>query len=84
MTFRSRVSVILVIFIFLLLAVGGYTVYETGDMMDLVPIVLCVAFLLFVFFGIRYTIDGDKLYVGFLFYRGKEYDLMKLKSVRAT
>lgn len=84
MTFRSRVSVILVIFIFLLLAVGGYTVYETGDMMDLVPIVLCVALLLFVFFGIRYTIDGDNLYVGFLFYRGKGYDLKKLKSIKAT
>lgn len=34
--------------------------------------------------AICYRIEGDKLYVGHLFFKGTEYDLKKLKSISKT
>lgn len=84
MTFRTRVSVFLVVFI---TVVVMFPIVAAIKETPLVPVVMtvCIYILIMVMlFGIRYRIEGSMLYVGFLFRKGDGYDLLKLESITPT
>lgn len=84
MKFRSRVSVILFIFTLCVMLFACYKVIMKGNILPIIFIIVVTIISILAFFGIRYTIEDDKLYVGFLFYRGTCYDIKKLKSISAS
>lgn len=84
MKFRSRVSVILFALALCVMLFACYKVIMEDNVLASVVVVLTTLAVVVTFFGIRYTIEDDKLYVGFLFYRGNSYDIKKLESISTT
>lgn len=84
MKFRSRVSVVLFIFTLCVMLFACYKVIMEGNIPHIILITVITIMSALAFWGIRYTIEDDKLYVGFSFYRGTCYDIKKLKSISAS
>lgn len=84
MRFRSRVSVILFVLTLCVMLFACYKVIREGNLLASVVVVLITLAVIITFLGIRYTIEDDKLYIGFILYRGTCYDIHKLKSMKAT
>lgn len=85
MVFRSRISVLLVLFMTAILGFCFVTTLPAGvvpTVLSLGPVVLLVVVLMA---SLRYVIDGNTLYVRTVpFTRGTAYDLTKLQSISPT
>lgn len=84
MTFRSRVSILLVVVIIAAMMPGLIAPLMDGEVMAVVAILVVELVVLSLLFVIRYRIEGDKLYVGEVFRKGTAYDLKKLVSISPT
>lgn len=84
MKFRSRVSVILFGITLCVMAFACYRVILEGQVFPTILMATFTIITILIFWGIRYTIEDDKLYVGFLFIRGTCYDIKKLVSISPT
>lgn len=85
MKFRSRVSVLLIVFIMLALAFPIYMSVKEHDIHGIIAVIGAFGIILLTLFGIHYTIEDGKLYVSaFPFFKGKPYDLTKLDSISPT
>lgn len=85
MKFRSRISVVLIVFLLAVLASPIYIAIITHEIKGLLIILFACLVTISTLFGITYTIEGKKLYVGmFFFFKGEEYDLTKLESISPT
>lgn len=84
MTFRSRVSILLVFIILAALSPGIITSLRDGEIVAALAISGVGLLVLPILFCIRYRIEDDKLYVGEVFRKGTAYDLKKLESIMPT
>lgn len=85
MKFRSRVSVLLIAFILLTLAIPVNVSIREHDTVGILVTMGALGIILLPLFGIQYTIEDNKLYVSaFPFSKGKPYDLTKLESITPT
>lgn len=84
MTFRTRVSVWLIVIIVAAFAVPPLIAFHDIAWIEMaIDAGVCLVLVL-ALFGIRYRIDGNTLYVGNFFSRGSAYDLTKLVSITST
>lgn len=84
MTFRSRVSILLVIIVAAALSPGIITAFMNGEIVAALAVSAVGVIILPMLFCIRYRIEDDKLYVGEVFRRGEAFDLKKLESITPT
>ena len=84
MTFRSRVSILLVLFIFAAMSPGIITALIEGQIVAALITLGVGLIILPILFCIRYRIEDDKLYVGEVFRKGTAFDLKKLESITPT
>lgn len=84
MTFRSRVSILLIFFIFAAMSPGIITAWMDGEPIAALVTLGVGLIILSILFCIRYRIEDDKLYVGEVFRRGEAFDLKKLESITPT
>lgn len=66
------------------LIIGAVSFIREGQYGGLLPLGLAWTLVYAILFGMRYTIDGNILYVGSVFYRGLAYDLGKLDSITVS
>lgn len=84
MTFRSRISIPVVLLIVGIMGAAGYMTYQEGEMEELIPLVLAIVLVFASLLSIRYTITEEgKLLVRALLFK-QEYDLQKLDSITPT
>lgn len=84
MTFRSRISIPMVLLIVGIMGAAGYMTYLEGELEEFVPLVLAMVLVFASLLSIRYTITEEgKLVVRALLFR-QEYDLRKLESISPT
>ncbi len=81
MTFRSRVSILLVIIIIAAMSPGIIAPLRDGEIVAALAVAGVGCVVMSLLFCIRYRIEGDKLYVGEVFRKGAAYDLSKLESI---
>ena len=84
MTFRSRVSILLVIIVAAALSPGIITAFMNGEIVAALAVSAVGVIILPMLFCIRYRIEDDKLYVGEVFRKGEAFDLKKLVSITPT
>lgn len=84
MKFRSRVSVVMPILAIALLAVPMVLNTGSGQYIEVIVEAVLVLFILATFLSLRYTIDGDKLYISEYGFRIHTYDINKLVSITPT
>lgn len=84
MTFRSRVSILLVFIIIAALMPGLIAPLMDGEIAPMLITLGVEIIVLSLLFCIRYRIEDDKLYVGEVFRKGTAYDLKKLVSITPT
>ncbi len=80
--YRSRVSVWLCVIVYAIIVAAFWPIVTDFSWLALLILVLIVALTSYIFFGIRYTIEGDRLRVRFL--GVEEYDIMRLQRVAST
>lgn len=84
MTFRSHISIPIVLLIVGILGVAGYMTYLEGELEEFIPLVLAMVVVFASLLSIRYTITEEgKLLVRALLFK-QEYDLQKLDSITPT
>lgn len=84
MTFRSRISIPMVLLIVGIMGAAGYMTYQEGELEEFVPLVLAMVLVFASLLSIRYTITEEgKLQVRALLFK-QEYDLRKLESISPT
>ena len=84
MTFRSRISIPVVLLIVGIMGVAGYMTYLEGELEEFIPLVLAMVLVFASLLSIRYTITEEgKLRVRALLFK-QEYDLQKLDSITPT
>lgn len=84
MTFRSRISIPVVLLIVGIMGAAGYMTYLEGEMEEFIPLVLAMVLVFASLLSIRYTITEEgKLVVRALMFK-QEYDLRKLESISPT
>lgn len=84
MTFRSRVSILLLIFIFAAMSPGIIAPLMDGEIVAALAVFGVGLIIMSILFCIRYRIEDDKLYVGEVFRKGEAFDLKKLVSITPT
>lgn len=84
MKFRSRVSVLMSLFVFCALVVPSVVHIDSDGVLPLLFCLVLALFVMSLLFFIRYTIEDDKLYVTTLFFFKQQYDLKKLESITPT
>lgn len=84
MTFRSRISIPMVLLIVGIMGAAGYMTYLEGELEEFVPLVLAMVLVFASLLSIRYTITEEgKLVVRALLFK-QEYDLRKLECISPT
>lgn len=84
MTFRSHISIPVVLLIVGILGAVGYMTYLEGELEEFIPLVLAMVVVFASLLSIRYTITEEgKLQVRALLFK-QEYDLQKLDSITPT
>lgn len=84
MTFRSHISIPVVLLIVGIMGVAGYMTYLEGELEEFIPLVLAMVLVFASLLSIRYTITEEgKLLVRALLFK-QEYDLQKLDSITPT
>lgn len=84
MTFRSHISIPVVLLIVGIMGVAGYMTYLEGELEEFIPLVLAMVVVFASLLSIRYTITEEgKLLVRALLFK-QEYDLQKLDSITPT
>lgn len=84
MTFRSHISIPIVLLIVCILGAVGYMTYLEGELEEFIPLVLAMVVVFASLLSIRYTITEEgKLLVRALLFK-QEYDLQKLDSITPT
>lgn len=84
MTFRSHISIPVVLLIVGILGAVGYMTYLEGELEEFIPLVLAMVLVFASLLSIRYTITEEgKLLVRALLFK-QEYDLQKLDSITPT
>lgn len=83
-TFRSRISVLLVVFILALLIPAGIHEFLQKSYQDMYILGGCILFAIFIFGGIRYVISGEKLYLKMWFISIGSRDIKDIVSVKRS
>lgn len=81
MTFRSRISIPMVLIVVGIMGVAGYLTYQEGEIEELLPLGLALVLVLVSLLSIHYTITDEGKLVVRAFFLKQTYDLSKLESI---
>ena len=83
-TFRSRISVLLVVFILAIFIPTGIHVFQQQSYPELYGLGGCFLFTIFIFGGMRYVISGEKLYLKMWFIPNGSREIKDIVSVKRS